>query len=54
MVAEGVKTAKAAHELSKRYNVPMPITQEVYSLLYEEKDVQKVVHDLMMREAGGE
>ncbi|MEK6538697.1 MAG: NAD(P)H-dependent glycerol-3-phosphate dehydrogenase, partial [Nitrospirota bacterium] len=54
MVAEGVKTAKAAHELSQRYDVPMPITQEVYSLLYEEKDVQKVVHDLMMREAGGE
>ena len=36
---QGVKTAKAAHELSQRYDVPMPITQEVYSLLYEEKDV---------------
>ena len=54
MVAEGVKTAKAASELAKKYNVSMPITQEVYSLLYEEKDVQQVVHDLMMREAGGE
>ncbi len=54
MVAEGVKTAKAARELAKKYNVSMPITQEVFSLLYEEKDVQQVVHDLMMREAGGE
>ncbi len=54
MVAEGIKTAKAAHELAKRYNVSMPITQEIYSLLYEEKDVQQVVHDLLMREIGGE
>lgn len=54
MVAEGVKTAKAAWELARKYNVSMPITHEVYSLLYEEKDVQQVVHDLMMREAGGE
>lgn len=54
MVAEGVKTTKAAWELAKRYDVSMPITHEVYSLLYEEKDVQQVVHDLMMREAGGE
>lgn len=54
MVAEGVKTAKAAYELSKRYQVSMPITQEVYRLLYEEKDVHQVVHELMMRETGGE
>ena len=54
MVAEGVKTAKAAWELAKKYDVSMPITQEVYSLLYEEKDVRQVAHDLMMREAGGE
>lgn len=54
MVAEGVKTARAAYELAKRYQVSMPITQEVYRLLYEEKDVHQVVHDLMMREIGGE
>lgn len=50
MVAEGVRTAKAALELSKIHNIPMPITQEVYNLLYEGKDVNQVVHDLMMRE----
>jgi len=54
MIAEGVKTAKAAFELSNRYNISMPITHEIYSLLYEEKDVHQVVHDLMMREIGGE
>lgn len=50
MVAEGIKTAMAALELSKKHNVSMPITQEVFNLLYEGKDVHKVVHDLMMRE----
>ncbi len=54
MVAEGVRTAKAAWELAKKYDVSMPITHEVCNLLYEEKDVHQVVHDLMMREAGGE
>lgn len=54
MVAEGVRTAKAACEMAKRYQVSMPITQEVYNLLYEEKDVHQVVQDLMMREMGGE
>ncbi len=54
MVAEGVKTAKAAYKLAQRYQISMPITQEVYSLLYEEKDVQQVAHDLMIREIGGE
>lgn len=54
VVAEGVRTAKAACEMAKRYQVSMPITQEIYHLLYEEKDVHQVVHDLMMREMGGE
>ncbi len=54
MVAEGVKTAKAAWELAKKYDVSMPITHEVYKLLYEEKDARQVAHDLMMREAGVE
>jgi glycerol-3-phosphate dehydrogenase (NAD(P)+) len=49
-VAEGIKTAKAAIELSKIHNIPMPITQEVYNLLYEGKDVHQVVNDLMLRE----
>ena len=54
VVAEGVRTAKAASEMAKRYQVSMPITQEIYNLLYEEKDVHQVVHDLMTREMGEE
>lgn len=50
MVAEGVPTAKAGYLLSKRYKVSMPITNEVYSVLYKNKDPFKAVNDLMTRE----
>jgi glycerol-3-phosphate dehydrogenase (NAD(P)+) len=49
-VAEGVKTAKSAYDLSKKLAVDMPITGEVYAVLYEDKPVQQAVHDLMARE----
>jgi glycerol-3-phosphate dehydrogenase (NAD(P)+) len=49
-VAEGVKTAKAARELAKKYNVDMPIVDEVYNILYEGKDPKRAVKDLMKRE----
>jgi glycerol-3-phosphate dehydrogenase (NAD(P)+) len=53
-VAEGVRTAKCAHDLSQKLGVDMPITREVYAVLYEDKPVQKAVHDLMARELGYE
>jgi glycerol-3-phosphate dehydrogenase (NAD(P)+) len=49
MVVEGVSTAKAAHDLGKKYNVEMPITAEICKVLYENKDPKKAVHDLMTR-----
>jgi glycerol-3-phosphate dehydrogenase (NAD(P)+) len=49
-VAEGVKTARAARHLARKYNVDMPIVDEVYQLLYEEKDPKQAVKDLMNRE----
>ncbi len=49
-VAEGVKTARAARYLSRKYNVDMPIVDEVYQLLYEGKDPKQAVKDLMTRE----
>jgi glycerol-3-phosphate dehydrogenase (NAD(P)+) len=54
MVAEGVKTAKAAYELSVKYGVRMPITEQVYKLLYEDKDPGRVVRDLMTRDLKSE
>ena len=53
-VAEGVKTAKAAHELARKYNINMPIVDEVYRLLYEEKDPKQAAMDLMTRQLKGE
>jgi glycerol-3-phosphate dehydrogenase (NAD(P)+) len=48
-VAEGVKTSKSAYLLSKREEVDMPITHEVYQMLYENKAPKRVLHDLMGR-----
>ncbi len=53
-VAEGIKTAKSAHQLSKKLGVEMPITSEVYAVLYEDKPVAQAVSDLMARELGYE
>ncbi|MDP3804653.1 MAG: NAD(P)H-dependent glycerol-3-phosphate dehydrogenase [Candidatus Omnitrophota bacterium] len=49
MVVEGVATAKSAYDLARKYNVEMPITEEIYKVLYENKDPRKAVHDLMVR-----
>jgi len=49
MVAEGVYTAKAAFDLSEKLGMEMPITNEVYQIIYENKNVQKSVIDLMNR-----
>ena len=54
MVVEGVLTAKSAYELSKKHKVEMPITSEVYRVLYENKDPKRAVHDLMTRSPKGE
>jgi glycerol-3-phosphate dehydrogenase (NAD(P)+) len=48
-VAEGVKTAKSAYDLSVRLQVDMPITAEVYRVLYEQKAPRQAVSDLMTR-----
>jgi glycerol-3-phosphate dehydrogenase (NAD(P)+) len=50
MVAEGVKTSKAAYELSKIKDIDMPITKEVYLMLYEGKPPAESVKDLMGRD----
>jgi glycerol-3-phosphate dehydrogenase (NAD(P)+) len=50
MVAEGVPTTKSAYALGAKYRVEMPITTEVYSVLYKNKSPQKAVQDLMLRE----
>lgn len=48
-VAEGVATAESAYELSKKYNIEMPIVEQVYKVIYEDKDPVTAVRDLMER-----
>jgi glycerol-3-phosphate dehydrogenase (NAD(P)+) len=48
-VAEGVPTAESAYELSKKYGIEMPIIEQVYKVIYEEKDPLSAVKDLMER-----
>ncbi|MDD5079201.1 MAG: NAD(P)-dependent glycerol-3-phosphate dehydrogenase [Candidatus Omnitrophica bacterium] len=50
MVAEGVPTAKSAYILSKKFKVDMPITEQVYLVLYKNKSAVRAVKDLMTRE----
>ena len=50
MIAEGVPTAKSAYELSIKHKVDMPITREVYAVLYKNKTPLQAVQDLMTRE----
>ena len=54
MVAEGVYTTKSVYELAARRGIEMPITAEVYRVLYEDKNPRDAVNDLMLRERKGE
>lgn len=48
-VAEGVKTTKSAYDLGVKLGVDLPITGEVYHVLYEGKSPRQAVSDLMTR-----
>jgi glycerol-3-phosphate dehydrogenase (NAD(P)+) len=50
-VAEGVKTAKVVMELAKDYNVDMPISREVYKVLYEGNTVYDAFNGLIKLES---
>ena len=49
MVVEGVRTTKAAYQLSKLHNVPMPITSALYGVLFEQTEPKTAVDQLMER-----
>jgi glycerol-3-phosphate dehydrogenase (NAD(P)+) len=48
--AEGVATARELYQLAKRLNVEMPITMQVYRVLYEHLSPQAAVEALLSRE----
>ena len=49
MVVEGVYSAKAAMELSAKYDVSMPIIEQVNEVLFDGKSAKEAVMDLMLR-----
>lgn len=49
-VAEGVYTAHSAYELAKEYKIEMPITEEVYKILYKGSTIQSALKNLMSRD----
>ncbi|SKA05104.1 glycerol 3-phosphate dehydrogenase (NAD(P)+) [Pilibacter termitis] len=51
MVIEGVSTTKAAYELSRDLNVEMPITETIYDVIYNGKEIRNAICQLMLREA---
>lgn len=53
-VAEGVKTAKVVMELAKEYNIDMPISKEIYKVLYEGNTVNDAFRGLLKHEVGSE
>lgn len=54
MVAEGVRTTQSAHALSIKLGVDMPITHQVYRVLFEDANPKEAITALMTREAKSE
>lgn len=54
MVAEGVATTRSVFNLAREKNVEMPITEEVYATLYQDKDPRQAILELMTRELKAE
>lgn len=50
MVVEGVHSAKAAMQLAQKYNVQLPIIEQVNKVLFEGKPASEAVKDLMLRD----
>lgn len=50
MVVEGVYSTKAAVKLAHKYNVSMPIIEQVNAILFEGKNPAEAVKELMLRD----
>lgn len=50
MIVEGVYSAKAAKALAEKYHVEMPIVEQIYQVLFEDKPARDAVNDLMLRD----
>lgn len=48
-VVEGIATTESAYQLANEYNVDMPITNQIYEVIYNNKDPKLAVKELMTR-----
>jgi glycerol-3-phosphate dehydrogenase (NAD(P)+) len=54
VVAEGVRTTGSAYQLAGKHKVEMPITEQVYRVLFEDKNPKQALLDLMSRDPKSE
>lgn len=54
MVAEGIRTCASVHQMAQKMGVEMPICEQMYRILYENKDPRQAVWDLMERDLKSE
>jgi len=54
MVAEGITTTLSVHQLTKRERVEMPICEQIYQVLYKNKDPRTALQNLMSRKLKSE
>ena len=54
MVAEGVKTTLSAYHLAAKVGVEVPISEQMYQILYQQKDPRQAVTDLLSRDLKAE
>jgi len=54
MIAEGVRTTQGIHALARKEGIPMPITEQVYKVLYENQEPRTAIMELMLREPKSE
>jgi glycerol-3-phosphate dehydrogenase (NAD(P)+) len=48
-VAEGVRTVQAVRELAAKFEVEMPISEEVHAILWEGRNAKEAIRNLMLR-----
>lgn len=54
MVAEGIKTTHSCHHLAAELKVDMPILEQVYQVLYQNKKCEEAVRELFQRDLKNE
>ncbi len=50
MVAEGIKTTRSIYDLAQKLAIEMPILEQVYKIIYEDKKCSEAVRELLSRE----